>query len=68
MSELHDKVGARILEFDLLKPHEEARLRCGACDNVARHVWPSITPMTALECVCGQVGTLDYDLPRAPGT
>lgn len=66
MSELHDRSGGKVLEFNLIQPHEEARLKCSACGNVARHVWPSKTSMAALECVCGKVGTLGYDLPEGP--
>lgn len=67
MSELHNARGGKVLKFDLLRPHEEARLKCSECGNTARHVWPQGTPVNVLECVCGKVGTLDYDLPPACG-
>lgn len=66
MSELHDTAGGKVLDFDLLRPHEQGRLRCSSCGNVAQHVWPSKTSIASLECVCGKVGTLSYDLPDAP--
>ena len=66
MNELHDKRGAKVLDFDLISPHEQARLKCSVCGNVAQHVWPSKTPMTTLVCVCGLSGTLNYDLPETP--
>jgi hypothetical protein len=64
--QLHNKQGGKVLEFNLVQPHDEAELKCSACGNIARHVWPSKTKMAALECVCGKVGTLNYNLPDGP--